>query len=217
MLNDVIIRPYKLSDRSAVRQICCDTADRGGPVESIFFDRATFADLLMNYYTDFESAALWIADYKGQVVGYLAGCLDTQRYNQLMLWYVVPNTIIRAIIRGVLLRIRTWRILKSLLRSWQLGGFKRNIPLDKYPAHLHVNVKENFRGQHIGRRLIERFLRQVKAAGLKGIHLTVNEKNASACRFFEQMGFTALSRHPMSLPSGDIPQIKYTAVYVKQL
>jgi hypothetical protein len=39
------IRPYRAGDREAVREIACDTALAGEPVELFFSDREVFADL----------------------------------------------------------------------------------------------------------------------------------------------------------------------------
>src|SRR3989442_159990 len=46
------VRLYEPRDRAAVREICCDTADSGEPVETFFPDREGFADVLTRYYTD---------------------------------------------------------------------------------------------------------------------------------------------------------------------
>jgi hypothetical protein len=54
MVTGAIIRPYRFTDKSLIRKICSDTADLGGPVENFFYDREVFADLVIDYYTDFE-------------------------------------------------------------------------------------------------------------------------------------------------------------------
>ena len=36
----VVIRGFQAADREAVRAICCDTADRGRPIERFFSDRS---------------------------------------------------------------------------------------------------------------------------------------------------------------------------------
>lgn len=96
-----------------IRQIACDTADMGEPVENFFGDREVVGDLLTRYYTDYESESLWVAEYEGKVIGYLTGCLDTHRYFRIMGFCLLPQIIIKSILRGVFLRQDTWRLFSK--------------------------------------------------------------------------------------------------------
>lgn len=96
MREDVVIRPYRASDRAAIRQICNETADRGEPIEGLFGDRELVADLVTKYYTDAESQTSWMAEMEGQVVGYLTGALDTRVYHRALRWRIVPAALPRA-------------------------------------------------------------------------------------------------------------------------
>ena len=216
-MSEVIVRPYEPRDRSAVRKICCDTAARGEAVEHFFQDREAAADLLASYYTDYEPQAVWIAEHEGRVIGYLTGCLDTHRYWRMVLWRVGPGAVLRTIDRGALLSRQTWRFLKAMMKTWFLSGARRPISLDNYPSHLHVNVQEGFRGQHVGRRLVERFCEQVQAAGLKGVYAPAGEDNLQARGLFEGMGFTVVNRRRMVLPEEGADQISYAVIYGKRL
>ncbi len=211
------VRRYRAPDREAVRQICCETADRGEPVERFFADREAFADLVTSYYTDGEPEATWVAEEGGRVVGYLTGCLDTVRYRRVMLRRVVSRTFAKAVVRGLLWSGQAWRCGWAAGRTCLLGGFRRRIPLDQYPAHFHINIQQTFRGQHLGYQLVERFADQAKTAGLSGIHLGVSADNVASCRFFERMGFALLSRHPVVRPEGPWGRLTETHVYVKRL
>jgi GNAT superfamily N-acetyltransferase len=216
MEQDVTIRPYELRDRPAVRQIAFDTADNGEPA-SFFSDREVFADILTRYYTDFEPQSLWVVDHAGQAVGYLSGCLDDRRYQRVMAWRVVPAALVRAIARGALARRETWRLLGALVRTWRSGEFHQPAALAHYPAHLHINIRQGFRGQQIGPRLVERFVEQARAAGVGGIHAGVHEDNQPARRFFERLGFVPLGHYAMVLPDGETYRIGGTIVYGKQV
>jgi ribosomal protein S18 acetylase RimI-like enzyme len=74
------------------------------------------------------------------------------------------------------------------------------VDLKTYPAHLHINLRQGFRGQGLGRQLIEAFRRQVREQGLRGIHLVAWGENAEGRRFFEAMGFGLLRQQPLVLP-----------------
>ena len=214
---DRMIRLYTRGDRTAVRTIACETADRGEPLERFFHDREVFADVVTTYYTEYEPESAWVAEQAAQVVGYVTGCLDTRRYRRIMAWRVVPGAILKAMTWRTLRSVQTWRLVGAGLRTWLRGGFPPQVPLDRYPAHLHVNVREGFRGQQIGRRLIERLLAQVRAAGVRGLHVAVRADNVRSCAFFERMGFTPLSRHPVTFPDGESYVVHETVIYGKVL
>lgn len=201
MIHDTIIRKYRPEDREAVREISWNTADQGRTVDLYFHDHETVADILTRYYTDHEPQALWVAECDGAVVGYLTGCLDTRRCDRGTAWKVVPQAIAGAIRRGALWRAETWRLLAALAGTALLGG-RPKADLDKYPAHLHINLRQGFRGHGLGRQLIEHFRGQVLEQGLRGIHLVAWGENEAGRRFFEAMGFRLLRQQPLVLPRG---------------
>ncbi len=61
----------------------------------------------------------------------------------------------------------------------------------RYPAHLHTNLTEAYRGQGIGGRLIETFGAATSAAGLPGMHVVTGgtARNAS---FYTHLGFNQI-------------------------
>ncbi len=193
-MSSVIIRSFEPRDRSAVRDICCDTADRGGPVESVFSDREIVAVALTSYYLDYEPASASVAESDGRIVGYLLGCLNTRRCRRLMAWRIVPRVAWRGILHGLLWRRQSWRLLRAGVMTWRRGGFGAQASMTRYPAHLHINLLSGYRGNRIGQQLVERFLGQVQANGVPGVHAVVRQDNPVACRFFERLGFTALER-----------------------
>ena len=69
MNDDILIRSYEARDRETVREISCDTAERGNPVETYFKDREVTADFLTSYYTEYEPISAWVAEYQGRIVG----------------------------------------------------------------------------------------------------------------------------------------------------
>ena len=207
-----VIRKYQPQDREAVREISWNTADKGRTVDLYFHDHEAVADVLTRYYTDYEPDSLWVAEAVGIVVGYLTGCLDTRRCNRMMLWRVGPRAVAGAVGRGALWRGETWRLLAAMIRTLLLGGTPK-VDLDTYPAHLHINLRQGFRGRGLGRQLIERFRRQVQEQGLRGIHLVAWGENQDGRRFFETMGFRLLREQPLVLPEGRGYRRTSTVVY----
>jgi GNAT superfamily N-acetyltransferase len=211
------IRPYEPRDRAGLRQICCDTADAGQPVERFFPDREVFADLLTNYYTEWEPQSAFIADNGGEVAGYLTGCVNTNRFLRLMTWRIVPVVLVKALFRGVLWHPQTVRLLCANFSLWLRNGYRRGPTLDDYPAHLHVNVRLSCRGKRLGQRLVEAFCERARTRGARGVHAGVSDGNSRACHFFEELGFVELHREPrMRSPDGS-GGLLYTIVYGKKL
>jgi ribosomal protein S18 acetylase RimI-like enzyme len=210
------IRPYEPRDRAGLRQICCDTADAGQPVERFFPDREVFGDLLTNYYTEHEPQSTFVADQGGEVVGYVTGCLDTKRFLSTMKWRIVPVVLVKALLRGTLWHPQTVRLLRANLGLWLKGGHRTGPTFDDYPAHLHVNVRQGFRGQRLGQRLVEAFCERVRAAGVSGVHAGVSAENAQAGHFFEQLGFTELHREARFRKPDGSGNVLYTIIYGKK-
>jgi ribosomal protein S18 acetylase RimI-like enzyme len=209
----VRIRPYEPRDRDAVRTICCDTADRGEPVESFFPDREVFADLLTAYYTDFEPESGWVGERGGEVVGYITGCLDTRRFTRIMALSIAPRLLIKVIRREVLKYPQAKAFIRSNLRLW-FRGQKKNVSFEEYPSHLHINLRHGARARGLGCDLVTRFLVQAKAAGSCGVHANVREDSDRARKFFENLGFQAAGRHPVMTKAGEI---LYAVTYCRKL
>ena len=213
----VVIRPYQRTDRDAVRRLCCDTADRGHPIESFFDDRQVFADLLTRYYTECEPQSAWVAESGGRVVGYLTGCLDSRRRERIMRWRIMPAVCGTALLRGVASSVQAWRLAWAGLRTVAISGWPRGPSLAQYPAHLHINLARDVRGRAIGPALMDRFLSQARAHGARGVHATVRADNPAACRFFERMGFRAVGRYHVIFPRGRRYEAHDTVFYGKTL
>ena len=213
----VQIRLYRPSDRHGLRQICCDTADAGQPVERFFPDRVVFGDLLTTYYTEFEPQSTFIADNDGEVVGYTTGCLDTKRFLSVMKWRIVPVVLVKALLRGTLWHPQTVHLLRTNLGLWLKGGHRTRPTLNDYPAHLHVNLRQGFRGQRLGPRLVEKFCERARDGGALGVHAGVSAENAHACHFFEGLGFVELHREARMRKSDGSGDILFTILYGKRL
>jgi ribosomal protein S18 acetylase RimI-like enzyme len=211
------IRPYEPRDRAAVRQICSDTADAGQPIERFFPDREVFADLLMNYYTEFEPQSVFVADHIGDVVGYVSGCLDTKRFLRVMMWRIVPRVFVKALFRGTLWHPQTVRLFRANIGMWLKNGYRSGPALDQYPAHLHVNVREGFRGNRLGQRLVETFCKRAREAGAPGVHAGVSAENPRARHFFEGLGFAELCREARFRKPDGSGTILQTIIFGREL
>ncbi len=70
-----------------------------------------------------------------------------------------------------------------------LGYFKQVSALTaRYPAQLHVNLAEDWRGKGVGRALVEAFCSHARAAGAPGVHVFTG-RGMRNVRFYEAAGF----------------------------
>ena len=66
---------------------------------------------------------------------------------------------------------------------------------DDYPAHLHIDIAEEFTGKGAGRMLIETLLARLRADGVAGVVFGVAAANTRAVGFYSHMGFEKLSEY----------------------
>jgi len=211
------VRPFRRDDRQAVRQICCDVADRGNPIEGIFPDREFAADLLTSYYTDFEPESTFIAEQDGRVIAYINGCLDNRRYGLAVIFLIIPRLILKGLVRGTFFRPECWQILKGSVRNWKRIFDWRKKSFHSHQGHLHIGVVKEARRHQAGHLMMERLLSYASEKGLASIAASVHEGNTEACRFFEQLGFEPKDRYLMMMADGHSLKEYHSIAYVKSI
>ncbi|MDD5772391.1 MAG: GNAT family N-acetyltransferase [bacterium] len=185
-----IIRPFENRDRNAVREISCETAFLEFPRENIFDDDEILADALTSYFTDHEPGAAFVAETDNRVVGYIIGSKNAESMKKTVDRKILPDLILKAIKRGVLLRSKNIKFLFYFLQKFLKGEFYVPLNLSGYPAVFHINIHKNFRNNGIGSLLILNYLDFLKKEGVRGVHFgTISEKSKN---FFEKAGFTIL-------------------------
>ncbi len=203
------MRPYLATDRERVRFVCFQTGFLGQPIAWQWRDSASFADMFSGYYTDEEPESASVVEVDGVVAGYLLGCVDTRRA-----WAPEAVAARHVLRRGLLVRAGTagvlWRAVadevperaRHLLRGRNGSGPGRNAPevdLARWPAHLHIDLLPEARGQGAGRLLIDGWLDRLRGDGVAGCHLHTFAENSSAIAFFASVGFEQLGG-PVRVP-----------------
>ena len=173
--------------------------------------------ILMNYYTDHDPQETFVAEEEGKIIGYITGSLNTKKYNRTMFFNVFPKAFFQAIFRKSFWNKKTLLLVLSTIKTVFSGGFKRDIPLDKFPAHLHINLDKNHRGKHTGKALMDALLQDLKKRETRGIHLSTRADNTSGRNFFEKMGFSLFKCYPAFFSSGTKCFKGETAVYIREL
>jgi len=162
----VKIRKYRLEDRQTVRDICCDTGFLGNRIDPIFNDKELFADLFTRYYTDEEPESAFVAEYEGEVIGYLLGCKNGKKFKRFMTYIILAN-----------LPKLIWRYFTRYNREgrkyakWMLfRGLRETPEIPRKAAHLHFNLKKKYRGMGIGKKLINIFFEYLRQNGINKVY-----------------------------------------------
>ncbi len=212
------IIPYSDEYRAIVRNCVYETGYGGGSAEIYFEDRALFADFLTVYYTDYEPESAFIPLVDGEAAGYLLGCVDTKKCDEITRKKIKPN-ILKRVIGGHYnigpgVRINIMRALEMSLR-----GESNSAPLDVYPAHLHIDLFRSFRRFGVGALLINNYLDYLRDKGIHGVHLGTSSFHTQALPFYEKLGFQRYSttRVTHSFFSHITDKDFYNICYVKHI
>ncbi len=192
------IRPYHKSDREALRRIAADTAFFGAPIEALMEDRRLFLDFFYRYYTDFEPEHAWVACAGEEVAGFLTGCIDTRRQQNLLGTKILPGLFAGLLTGRYRLGPLGRRYVAGIIKA-ALRGEHVDPDLDAYPAHLHINVAAPWRGHGLGRGLMMAYLIQLRELRLPGVHLGTTDRNVTACKMYERFGFELLNARKSGL------------------
>lgn len=192
---NISIRHYKVTDQVSVLGISADTAYFGDPVEEFLDDRQLYNDAFARYYTEQEASLAWVAEGPGGLAGFLFGCADTLVQSKAWRKYILSGVLVKALRGDYQLGRRTagfgWGMLVGAMQ-----GEKLKIDLKEYPAHLQIDVRQGYRGEGVGRRLIEAYLNQLKEMQIVGVHLETTSHNQAACHLYEKVGFQLLDESP---------------------
>ena len=216
-MNKIIIRSFKVEDRSALRTLCCDVADRGSPIENFFPDRDVAADLLTKYYTDYEPQSTFVALCDDRVVGYINGCMDNRKYGLVVFWLLMPALLVKAFKRGIFFRSDVHQLLRGMVKNWRRIFVWRKKSFHSHQGHLHIGIAKDFRGQHTGRNLVKTLVGYAAGLGIGELTASVHGANQAAGTFFEAQGFVVRDRYPMVLIRDGKEEHYHSLLYVKTI
>lgn len=190
MSTEVKIQKFQTKDRDAVRQIAYDTALMGESATLFFQGQEVISDAFSLYFTDYEPGSCFVAKIDDQVVGYLIGARNKVSAEKLFNRRIVLPLFIKALKSGIFLKIKNLVFIFSCLKDLLINGIKTPDFNQLYPATFHINIKDGFRNQNIGARLIAAYLGYLKAEGIPGVHLATMSEPAA--NFFLAQGFKQL-------------------------
>ncbi len=187
---EIKIRKYKASDRAAVRQLVYRTALLGKSAALFFRGEEVIADALSVYFTDYEPGSAFVAESRGQVIGYLIGAKNKAVAESIFNRRIFLPLLIKAVFKGTFLNLNNLKFISACLVDFLKNGIKTPDFSHDYPATFHMNLAEGYRGQGIGTRLTRVYLDYLRSAGVPGVHLATFSDPAAG--FFSAQGFQRL-------------------------
>lgn len=171
------IRQMRPSDLKEVEYICRMTAGPGCRKDPVAGYR--IARMYSTYYVrECHEYSFVLVDESDNVVGYILCEPDYKRFRRVYRKKDVPE------------------IKKLNKKSGQQAWFfpvPYTVYGRKYPAHLHINILDEYQNMGFGAKLMDTLMQDLKRRGIKGVMLETDLTNTGAIRFYERLGFETLS------------------------
>lgn len=170
----VTIRAYQPKDRDAVRTCCLLNAGNPQKEKQKEFILTTYCD----YYIECEPENCFVAaNDDDEAVGYILCAEDFARFKARFLRDYLPRARKLGFIKA-----------KASVGSFGLQGKYA----EDYPAHLHIDILDDYQRQGIGSRLVDALKDNLAAKQVKGLMLTVGRKNEKGINFYKKYGFSVI-------------------------
>ena len=213
MSSDAVIRPYRPTDRNAVRRLCCETGYLGKAIDPVFEDRELFSDYLTRFYTDWEPESTFVLEQDGEVKGYLMGSrrpllhqfhsffLNLSLFARGIFRYPRYNKASKAFVRWILLN--AWR---------EVPAAPRRLP------HFHFNMLPEAMGFGTTREMLVQFFHHLRAHGethVFGQVVTFEERRGA--KVFERFGFRVVEKKEITKYRAHRDEPVYLCTVLKDL
>jgi len=207
------VRPYRDSDRAALRALCCDTGFLGKPIDPVFEDRDLFADFLTDYYLKHEPDSAFVVSANGVVKGYLLGSRYPVKHQ---FWSFTANVVQASRMLG-----RYWKYNRDSRRfiHWIFSKAWQEVPAaPRTIGHFHINLLPEIRSVAVCRQLLETYFRFLRNHGVKQIHAQiVTFDGRRGFKFLERYGFRVLNQSKITKYRRFTNQSVYLCTIVKEL
>jgi hypothetical protein len=207
------IRPYRSSDRTAVRSLCCATGFLGDPIDPVFEDRELFADFLTTYYTDHEPESSFVLEIDNEIRGYLLGSRKPLR-NQLYAFAQNVILFFRALLRYPRYNARSRKFIR-----WVIWYGWREVPArPRLTPHFHINLLPEARKVSTTRALFSAYFRYLYQCGERRVYgQIVTFESRRGEKLFERYGFKVLNRAQITKYKSFYPESVYLSTVIKNL
>lgn len=189
------IRKYQPGDEQALYEICLQTGDSGADASGLYRDPRLLGEVYVGPYLRFAPAHALVATDDEGVAGYVLGAPNTVSFEAECERSWWPGLRARYPLSSHPSDTPDGRIVRLIHKPPRASLDV----VERYPAHLHIDLLPRIQGQGDGRRLLTALLDSLASVGAGGVHLGVGLTNQNAIGFYHRMGFTEVHRYTHSL------------------
>ncbi len=189
------IRRYREGERQALYEICLLTGDSGEDATGQYRDPDLLGEAYVGPYLRFAPEHALVAEDESGVAGYVLGVRDTVAFEAECERSWWPALRARHPLDAFEEDTPDWRIVRLIHHPPTVSPEV----VERYPAHLHIDLLPRLQGHGEGRRLLTALLDGLADAGAPGVHLGVSRTNERAIGFYLRMGFAEVQRYSHSL------------------
>jgi ribosomal protein S18 acetylase RimI-like enzyme len=184
----MLIRQARADDRHTLYDICVRTGDSGGDARPLYRNPELLGEHWVGPYLALQPELAFVAEDGTGVVGYVLGADDTRAFEEACErdWWPAlraryPNPPADAELTAD----------EALMRRIHHPDQTPAVVVERFPAHLHIDILPRGQGHGVGRRLINTLFDALRARGVTGVHLGVGATNIRAIGFYRHLGFRA--------------------------
>ncbi|MFD5864548.1 GNAT family N-acetyltransferase [Agromyces sp. NPDC127015] len=191
------IRPYRPADRDDVALVCLRTAAAGGDATGVYSDDTLMPEVFALPYVEYAPELTFVVADEQRAAGYVMAVADTADFVEWWRREWAPGFAARHPVAAPPTE-HAPAFTEAALIDAGVHPERMLIPeLDRYPAHLHIDLLPELQGQGWGRRLIDTVRGALAERGVAALHLGLAAENTGARAFYDRLGFHEL---PSSTP-----------------
>lgn len=188
-----LVRSYQARDYWDVSEVCLRTGEGGADATGLYVSDELLPDIYARPYVIFEPALAFVVEHAGRVGGYIVCAPDTRAFIERYRAEWLP-ILARKYAAAAHAGSRSQRVIEAGLDPERMSFPE----VDRYPAHLHIDLLPVLQGRGLGRLLMSRLMRALRERGVPGLHLSLSPANTRARGFYDHIGFREV---PSSTPS----------------
>ncbi len=185
------LRPYAPADLDGLYSICLKTGDSGRDATALHNDPQLIGHIYAAPYGVLEPDNVLVAEDEAGLAGYIVGTHDSDAFAERLdreWWPALQARYADSAGMTPADKGRIAAIMKPQRSPADLVA--------TYPAHIHMNLLAQLRGQRVGTRLLQAWIDRARAKGITGIHLGASATNTGGIAFWTRSGFTPLREEP---------------------
>lgn len=166
------IREITQKDVERVKYICKETVPHKENFDETSLE--IISNTYASYYVREESETCFGLEDDGELVGYIICSTSVKNFKKNF-------------------REKDLQVIKKLNKASYFENWFIPFPYEvfryTYPAHLHINLLDDYQGKGYGTKLLETLFEALRKRNVKGVMLLASAENEGAIRFYQRNGF----------------------------